>query len=392
MKEAATGMTTEHHRVPPYTEQAAAHPVFNDGETTIHLTGQWHLEADTPEIKPVWTEVLTHKTDKIIIDTKHLKNWDSSILIFIISLINNCKKEKIIVSTDTLPDGIQQLLALASAVPAQRDAKTTKSPQSFLDSVSKEVLIFIQSTIEMVSFIGETAIAFGRLLRGKAKFRSFDFKLFLIETGAYALPIVLLISFLIGLILAFVGIMQLELFGAQIYVADLVGISMVRVMGAVMTGIIMAGRTGAAFAAQLGTMQVNEEIDALKTLAISPVEFLVIPRMLALTIMMPFLVIFANLAGIIGGAAIVCTFYDVNPILYFDRITTAVSMTDLFIGLFMGVVFGILISLSGCLRGIQCGRDASAVGRAATSAVVTSIVAIIIATAVIIISCAFLGI
>lgn len=385
-------MTTEQSEFFPEQDQAAVHLSFHDGAVILRITGQWQLKADTPEVKPVWMKIQTHKTDRILVNTEHLKNWDSSILIFLVALINYCKKDKITLQTDTLPDGIQQLLALASAVPAQKDTRITKSQQSFLSSIGEEFINFIQSTVEMISFIGETTLAFVRLLQGRAKFRPFDFKLFLIETGAHAVPIVVLISFLIGLILAFVGIMQLELFGAQIFVADLVGISMVRVMGAVMTGIIMAGRTGAAFAAQLGTMQVNEEIDALKTLGISPVEFLVIPRMLALTIMMPFLVIFANLAGILGGGAIAYTFYDVNPIMYFDRIRTVVSLADLFIGLFMGVVFGIIISLSGCLRGIQCGRDASAVGNAATSAVVTSIVFIIIATAIIIILCAFLGI
>lgn len=385
-------MMTEKTEIPPYENQASARTVSHNGETILNITGQWSLEADTPELKSVLKAIQSHQTDKIIINTKHLQNWDSSILTFLIALIKYCKKEKLIIQTNTLPAGIRQLIDLASAVPAQKDAKTTKSPQTFTGNIGREVIKFKQSTIEVVNFIGEITIALGHLLQGKAKFRFFDFKLFLIETGAYALPVVLLISFLIGLILAFVGIIQLELFGAQIYVADLVGIAMVRVMGAVMTGIIMAGRTGAAFAAQIGTMQVNEEIDALKTLAISPVEFLVIPRLLALTIMMPFLVIFANLAGVLGGAAIVCTLYDINPTLYFNRITTAVSLSDLFIGLFMGIVFAIIIAISSCLRGMQCGRNASAVGKAVTSAVVTSIVSIIIATAIIIIICSLLGI
>jgi phospholipid/cholesterol/gamma-HCH transport system permease protein len=205
-------------------------------------------------------------------------------------------------------------------------------------------------------------------------------------------PIVSLISFLVGLILAFVGIVQLKLFGAQIFVADLVGIAMVREMGAIMTGIIMAGRTGAAFAAQLGTMQVNEEIDALKTLGIAPMEFLVLPRMLALTLMMPFLCLYANLMGILGGWVVAVPLYGLNPIQYFSRTMEAVGLNDLFIGLFMSLVFGVLVALAGCLRGIQCGRSASAVGDAATSAVVTGIVAIIIATAVITVLCDVLGI
>jgi phospholipid/cholesterol/gamma-HCH transport system permease protein len=163
-------------------------------------------------------------------------------------------------------------------------------------------------------------------------------------------------------------------------------------MGAIMTGIIMAGRTGAAYAAQLGTMQVNEEIDALETLAVPPMEFLVLPRMLALAIMMPFLVLYANLMGILGGALVAVGLYNIDILVYINRTRTAVGLSDLFIGLFMGLVFGVLVALSGCLRGMQCGRSASAVGDATTSAVVTGIVSIILATAVITVICSILGI
>jgi phospholipid/cholesterol/gamma-HCH transport system permease protein len=212
------------------------------------------------------------------------------------------------------------------------------------------------------------------------------------DCGARALPIVSLISLLVGLILAFIGILQLKYFGAQMFVADLVGIGMVRQMGAIMTGVIMAGRTGAAFAAQLGTMQVNEEIDALQTLGIDPMEFLVLPRMLALTAMMPLLCLYANLMGILGGFGVATALYGVNPTTYIQRTLEAVGVNDLWVGLFMSLVFGILVSLAGCLRGMQCGRSASAVGDAATSAVVTGIVAIVVATALITVICDVLGI
>jgi phospholipid/cholesterol/gamma-HCH transport system permease protein len=182
------------------------------------------------------------------------------------------------------------------------------------------------------------------------------------------------------------------MFGAQILVADVVGIGMVRIMGAIMTGIIMAGRTGAAFAAQIGTMQVNEEIDALRTLGISPMEFLVLPRMLALIIMMPLLCLYADLMGILGGMVVGIGMLDLGVTEYVNRTREAVTLTYLWIGLFHGAVFGVLIALAGCLRGMQCGRSASAVGEATTSAVVTSIVAIIVATAIITFVCQILGI
>ena len=202
----------------------------------------------------------------------------------------------------------------------------------------------------------------------------------------------ILISILLGLILGFVGAIQLKMFGAQLFVADVVGIGMVRVMGAIMTGIIMAGRTGAAFAAQLGTMEVNEEIDALKTLGISPMEFLVLPRMIALIIMMPLLCVYSDLLGIVGGLIVGVGMLDLGLIEYLNRTREALNLTTFGVGLFHSAVFGVLVALSGCLRGMQCERSASAVGYAATSAVVTSIVSIIVATAIITFVCQVLGI
>jgi len=231
-----------------------------------------------------------------------------------------------------------------------------------------------------------------RLARGKARFQRSEFISILQSCGAEALPIVSLISLLVGLILAFVGAVQLKMFGAQIYVASLVGIGMVRVMGAIMTGIIMAGRTGAAFAAELGTMQVNEEIDALQTMGISPMEFLVLPRMLALAVMMPLLCIYADLMGILGGLIVGVGMLDLSFMEYYNMTCSSVSIVNVWIGLFHGTVFGVLVALAGCLRGMQCGRSASAVGTATTSAVVTSIVSIIVATAIITVVCNVLGI
>jgi phospholipid/cholesterol/gamma-HCH transport system permease protein len=240
--------------------------------------------------------------------------------------------------------------------------------------------------------VGDAAIAFSKFLMGKANFRRSDLIHLLQECGAQALPIVSLISVLLGLILAFVGAIQLQMFGAQIFVADVVGIGMVRIMGAVMTGIIMSGRTGAAFAAQIGTMKVNEEIDALQTLGISPMEFLVLPRMVALIVMMPLLCLYADLMGIVGGMIVGLGMLDLGLTEYLLRTREAVKLTYVWIGLFHSAVFGVLVALSGCLRGIQCGRSASAVGEATTSAVVTSIVAMILATAVITFVCQVLGI
>jgi phospholipid/cholesterol/gamma-HCH transport system permease protein len=202
------------------------------------------------------------------------------------------------------------------------------------------------------------------------------------ECSAQALPIVSLISFLTGLILAFVGAIQLRQFGAGIYVANLVGVGMTQEMGALMTGIIMAGRTGAAFAAQIGSMKVSEEIDALITLAISPTDFLVSPRVLALCIMMPLLALYSDLIGMAGGALVAMSFLNISLQQYWVQTLGAIQLTDIIIGLVKSAVFGVIVAMAGCQRGIECGRDAAAVGNAATSAVVLSITWIVASDAV----------
>jgi phospholipid/cholesterol/gamma-HCH transport system permease protein len=223
------------------------------------------------------------------------------------------------------------------------------------------------------------SVTFVRLFHMRVRFRAVDLFLLIQQAGAQALPIVTLISFLVGVILAFVGAVQLKQFGAQIYVADLVGIAMIREMGAMMTGIIMAGRTGAAFAAQLGTMKVTQEIDAFTTMGFSPLEFLVLPRVIALVLMMPLLCLYADFVGVLGGAVIGVGMLDLSWTTYFRETSNAISLIDVFGGVFKSSVYGVLIALSGCLRGIQCGNSSSAVGDAATSAVVTGIVAIVVA-------------
>jgi phospholipid/cholesterol/gamma-HCH transport system permease protein len=373
---------------------AAVHLSLSGDEIlSIHLTGQWEMGADVPSPETVSERLKQHAAIKhIVFDATALGSWDSTLIIFLLEISRIAVPYNVVVQKEGLPLGAQQLMSLATAVPPKEDAEQTVSRDGFFARVGTEVVDFIRSAGELIGFIGATFEAFLKMLAGRARFRFSDLGIFLQEAGAQAVPIVSLISFLVGLILAFVGLLQLTMFGAQVYVADLVGIAMVREMGAIMTGIIMAGRTGAAYAAQLGTMQVNEEIDALETLAVPPMEFLVLPRMLALAIMMPFLVLYANLMGILGGALVAVGLYNIDILVYINRTRTAVGLSDLFIGLFMGLVFGVLVALSGCLRGMQCGRSASAVGDATTSAVVTGIVSIILATAVITVICSILGI
>ena len=219
-----------------------------------------------------------------------------------------------------------------------------------------------------------------------------DLALCIQDAGPSALAIVTMISLLVGLILAFVGSVQLAMFGAQIYIADLVGLGTVREMGALMTAVIMSGRTGAAYAAQLGTMNVNSETDALKTMGISPMEFLVLPRMLALVLMMPLLTLYADLMGILGGALVAVGAFDVSLLQYYNQTCRAVHLHDFSVGLAKSLVFAVLVATAGCMRGMQCGRSASAVGDAATAAMVNSIVYIVLADAVITLICNRIGI
>ncbi len=349
------------------------------GTISVELSGNWKLEKEAPS-----AEVVRSKVDALpqcramVFDTRNLTGWDSSFVAFMKNVYEFCAARNIERIPDGLPRGVVRLLALATAVPEKRDAKREKIRKPALETIGEESIKLGRSALEMIDFVGEASVAFTRLITGKARFRRIDFVNILQDSGVGALPIVSLISVLVGLILAFVGAVQLRLFGAQIYVADLVGLGMAREMGAMMTAVIMAGRTGAAFAAQLGTMQVNEEIDALKTLGISPMDFLVMPRMIALALMMPLLCLYADLMGILGGALVGIGMLGLTPAEYYTETVLSIALGDFGAGLIKAVVFGVLVALSGCLRGIQCGRSASAVGDATTSAVVTSIVFIIV--------------
>ena len=253
-------------------------------------------------------------------------------------------------------------------------------------------MFFWRSQLQVIDFIGDVTFSFIRLCSGRVQFRRSDALQILEDCSFKALPIVSLISLLVGLILAVVGAIQLQLFGAQLYVADLVGIGMVRTMGAVMTGVIMAGRTGAAFAATIGSMKVNEEIEALQTTGISPIDYLVLPRMLILAFMMPLLCLYADLMGILGGLLVGVLGLKLGALEYYEETLKSVSLSNVWIGLFSAFVYGVLISLSGCMRGMQCGRSASTVGAATTSAVVTGIISIVVSTAIITVICNIVGI
>jgi phospholipid/cholesterol/gamma-HCH transport system permease protein len=365
-----------------------------DGVVRVRLAGNWRLQDRVPSAVEAHRAVADQPgVRRLVFDTGDLGAWDSGLLTFLTRLRELCAADQIVLDPGTLPEGVQRLLKLASGTAERQGARRgDAAAEPFLVRVGKETQGLVRGAGEVFAFLGETTLAFGRLLRGRARFRRSDLALTLQEVGAQALPIVSLISFLVGVILAFLGAIQLVQFGAQIYVANLVGIGMAREMGAMMVGIILAGRTGAAFAAQLGTMQVNEEIDALTTFGFSPMEFLVLPRMLALLLMAPLLCLYADVMGILGGALVGITMLDLPTVTYFQQTQSGVRLTDFAGGLLKSAVYGAVVAVAGCLRGLQCGRSSAAVGQATTSAVVTSIVFIILSMAVLTVIYNVLGI
>lgn len=362
-----------------------------DGALTVALHGDWLLARGIPSAE-LLEPGLAERPSRIAFETSRLGHWDTSLVGFVVKVGDRAAAAKVAVDLTGLPDGVRRLLALAEAVPEKKDARGPGGRRSWLARVGGATQSVLAGGHEMLAFVGELVEAFGRLLVGRARYRRSDLVVLIQQAGAEALPIVTLISFLVGAIFAFVGAVQLEQFGASIYVADLVAIAMVRDMAAVMTGIVVAGRTGAAYAAQIGTMKVTQEIDALTTLGLSTLEFLVLPRMVALSLMMPLLCLYSDLVGILGGAAVGIGMLDLPAILYFQETRAALGLDDLIGGVFKAAVYGVLVAIAGCLRGLQCGKSSSAVGEAATSAVVTGIVFIIVACGIFAVTFYVLGI
>ena len=346
----------------------------------VRLAGDWHLRHGLPSPALVEKQLdSAPKPTRLTFDAADLRDWDSGLLTFLIGISELCHKRKLSADWAPLPEGVRSLIQLAEAVPEKTGARAEVSHTSFLEEIGHEALSYAQGIDDFLRFLGEVAISFAKLSVGKARFRRVDLMIVIQDCGASAFGIVTLVTFLVGVILAFMGAVQLQQFGATIYVADLVGIAMTRDMGAMMTAIIMAGRTGAAFAAQLGSMKVTQEIDALTTMGISPLEFLVLPRVLALFLMIPLLCVYADCLGMAGGAFVSATMLHIPFGTYMRETKAAITLADIMGGVFKAAVYGIIIAVAGCLRGFQCGNSSSAVGDAATEAVVTGIVYVIVA-------------
>jgi len=365
---------------------------LTEGELRIRLYSEWVLSGGARSAAEISHRLSSApRPSQISFDSSKLEVWDS-VLINFLTKVEAAAEHGIAVDPSGLPGGVQRLVALARAVPERQGARQTQQRPDLLTRVGSSSISFLAMSADLITFLGEALIGIGRILVGRARLRHSDLMIAIEDCGPNALPIVALISFLVGLILAFVGAIQLEQFGPAIFVANLVGIAMAREMGAMMTAILMSGRTCAPFAANLGTMQVSDEVSALQTLGIPPMEFLVLPRIVALSLMMPLLTVFANIVGMLGGLLIGTLMLDITPIAYYNQTIGAVGIDDWAVGLVKAVLFGAVVALVGCWRGMRCQRSAAAVGAAATSAVVLCIVLIILIVAIATVICTTLKI
>lgn len=361
----------------PETTQALVTVTAVGDGCEVVLAGTWQIT----EARPAWLERLGGAEPKrVAVRLGEVTRWDTSLLLFLLEVEEWCRARGYYFESEALPEKIRTLLTQMMA--SHESSVPFDRTESFLATVGTATVDTVAKARAILSFVGECVLSAVRLVRSPQKFRWRDCFSEMQQCGAMALPIVSLVSLLVGVTLAYTGALVLRQYGGDIYIADLIGLAMLREMGAVMTGVVLAGRTGAAFAATLGNMKANEEIDALETLGIPAVQFLVLPRILALGVMMPFLVLYANALGIFGGLLVAYGLLAIPPAAFWVEMLTIVDLSDVASGVIRAIAFGLIIGLAGCLRGLQAERSAAGVGRAATSAVVTAILLMIVADAI----------
>lgn len=348
--------------------------IINNNEANLLFLNDDNNASDDFDI----TKLKEQNINKIYIKT----NDKSVVSVNVAKIYNICKKledNKIDFSFDFLPSNIRDILSLSfgsANVPPEKNEEKISN----LEFIGEKAYNVYNDFLKALEFIKQSMISLWRFITGSAIYRKEDFWFIFGDCSYKAISIISLVSFLVGLILAFVGAMQLRTFGAGIYVASMVALGMTRIMAAIMVGIIMAGRTGSSYAATLGTMQVNEEIDALKTLGIKITDYLVAPRIISLILTIPVLTLLADILGIMGGAIVGVSFLDLSSTTYWEYSIKALSLKNILIGLMHSFIYGIIISLCGCYEGLNAGRNADSVGKATTSAVVTALVWMIVAT------------
>lgn len=350
-------------------------------ELVIVLSGDWIARDRThTEQGSVEQIVAAAGSRGITFDSSQLGRWDSALLIFAAALHQASHARAVPFSLSGLPEAAARLLALttdAAARPASGRGKTNSVTQ-----VGLAVFDSLREGLAVTGLVGETVLSVGRAMQGGVRMRAVDLLTCVHEAGAAALPIVTIVNLLTGAIVAFVGAVQLRKLDADIFVADLVGVAMVREMTAMMTAIVMSGRTGGAYAAQIATMLGNEEIDALRAIGIPVQEYLILPRVVALTGMMPLLYLYGCAIGIFGGFMVAVAMLSLSPNAFIVETRASFDGGQILFGLVKSIAFGALIAIVGCRTGLRAGRSAADVGRAATTAVVVSIVGVIALDAV----------
>lgn len=362
--------------------------VVQEGETlSVQLTGDWRITAAHPD----WRATVAKATPRrVVLHGGMLGTWDSSVALFIQAARRWAEANGAeLVLTDLPPTAVHLAGLLAQRNPA---AAPRRDRHGLPTLIGNEVMHFLRETRDLSHLVGECVFSVGRFFRGQAHFRWQDCFAEAQQCGLAALPIVGLISFLVGVTLAYTGAIVVRQYGGDIWIADMVSLAVLREMGPMMAAIVLAGRTGAAYAATLANMKANEEIDALSTLGVSPVDFLVMPRIVALFVMMPFLALYSDALGIAGGMAIAfLPPLNIPANLFWSEMQTIVDLSTINTGLLKASAFGLLIGLAGCWRGLQAERSAAGVGRAATTAVVTGILLLIVADAVFAVAFDILG-
>jgi len=343
----------------------------------VEIGGVWKITGK----RPSWSDVLAKtKPTRVRFELAQLDSWDSSLLLFLFEVEQWCTATKTPLDATALPQRLRELLV--QIVAAQGKEKPVDRRENPITLIGLAVFDVLEKVKQISHFVGECTLSIARLAKNPIRFRWRDCLAEMQQCGAMALPIVGLIGMLVGLTLAYTAAVLLRQFGADLYVANFVGLVMVREMGPMMTGVILAGRTGAAFAATLGNMKAGEEIDAFETLGIRSIDFLVMPRMVAVTLMTPLLTLYANMLGMFGGLLVAAAILKIPASAYWVQLQASVDLSDLVSGVIKSVTFGGIVGLAGCLRGLQSERSAIGVGRATTSAVVTAILLLIVADAI----------
>jgi phospholipid/cholesterol/gamma-HCH transport system permease protein len=362
--------------------QAPGWSMHRDGtQAVIKFTGDW-IARDNRSVGIGAKHGLetVSAANKLTFDTTELGRWDSALIAFLWELRILAARRSVAFDDEALPVAARRLLALMLHADMPAPKKSVRP--SLLARIGQDTTGVLAETVAVADLLGSIILRSGVALHGRAKLRGVDMVNCLRDAGVAALPIVTIVNFLIGAILAFVGAVQLRRFGAGIFVANLVGIAVVREMAAVMTAIVMAGRTGGAYAAEIATMQGNEEIDALRAVGIPVQDYLIVPRVFALTTMMPILYLYGCAVGLLGGFVVSIAMLSLTPEAFVTQTLSAVAGTQFLIGITKSVAFGALVAFIGCRMGLRAGRSAADVGRASTQAVVIGILGVILVDAV----------